>query len=357
VKIAVAASEMPHPQGTAAGRDLWAWCEAVRDLGHELDAWIWYRSPSSPDGPVPGWARYEPLEIGPLWRAHLRALLVPRNEAARIAWEPDPEAVIVADHLPSAAAVLGRDRSVVTLHYRAFADARSVGWVRPADLQTARAERRAARRADLVLAYSDRIGKRLPRNPHFVPITYPVPRDPLPIVDEPVAALMADWAWRPNLAALHRLLRLWPAVREALPSAVLVLAGRNLPVGHIGPIEGVEVLGPVAESTDVLSRAAVVAFPCPNSSGPKVKTLEALAYGIPVLTSPSGMEGIGPGNEALSDMTTGPRRFAARLAQLLADPEERRRLGAAGRAAVSECHAPVIAARTRIALFEEAFGL
>ncbi|MHB1710621.1 MAG: hypothetical protein ACYCV7_04355, partial [Acidimicrobiales bacterium] len=140
MKISLAASELPHPEGTAAGRDLWAWCDALVALGHEVDAWVWNRTDSSPTGPVPEWARFDPVDVGPLWRAHLRALLAPRNEAALGAWRPDPEAVAVADHIWSIGAVLGHPRSVATLHFRVLADARAVGRLTAANIQTARAE-------------------------------------------------------------------------------------------------------------------------------------------------------------------------------------------------------------------------
>ena len=355
MKIAVVASELPHPQGTAAGRDLWAWCSALGDLGHELDVWVWYRSSGSPEGPVPDWAHFEPLDIGPLWRAHLRALVKPRNEAARIAFEPDRDAVLVADHLPSVGAVLGRERSVVTMHYRALADARSVGRVRLTDVQAARAERRAGRMADLVLAYSERVGRGLAKHAHFVPMAHPVPDRPVAAVEAPVAALLADWSWPPNRVTLDRLLGLWPEVRRRVAGARLVLAGRNLPTDSLGPLAGVEVVGPVADSMEVLGRAAVVAFPCPNSSGPKMKTLEALALGLPVLTTAAGMEGIAPGVTGLSSMVADDADFARRLSELLCSPEERRRLGELGRDAVAVCHSPRAAALRRVELFARYF--
>ncbi|MHB8328242.1 MAG: glycosyltransferase family 4 protein [Acidimicrobiales bacterium] len=354
MKIAVVASDMPHPEGTASGRDLWAWCEAMLALGHELEAWIWHRSPLSPEGPVPEWARYEPVVVPPSLRAHLHALFFPRTEPVRGGWRPPPDAVAVADHLPSASAVLGFAKSVVTLHYRAMADARSLRRLRPADVQMARAEHRAARRADLVIAYSDRVGHGLAKPARFVPITCPMPERPVPGVDQPVVALMADWWWRPNRLALSRLLAMWPTVREAVPSARLLLAGRNLPSDTLGTMAGVEVVGPVANSIDVLGRAGLVAFPCPNSSGPKVKILEALAYGIPVVTSRAGVEGIvlPPGG---SPMIATNRDFAQRMIALLRSPEDRAQLGAAAREAVIVHHSPMAAARARLNAFTEAF--
>ena len=192
---------------------------------------------------------------------------------------------------------------------------------------------------------------------HVVPIAYPMPAEPLAPVEEPVAALLADWSWPPNGAALDRLLSYWPAVRERVPGARLLLAGRNFPAARMGQMAGVEVIGPVGDSAEVLGRTALIAFPCPDSSGPKVKTLEALAHGLPVVTSPAGLEGIGPDDDTLHEMAAADADFAERTAALLTHPEERRRLGALGRRVVAEVHAPEHAAQVRLALFHEAFGV
>ena len=357
MKIRVAASEMPHPHGTAHGRDLWAWCGALRSLGHDLEAWVWMRTDSSPDGPLPEWATYEPVDVGELWRAHLRALAVPRNEAALGPWRPDPDAVAVADHIWSIGAVLDHPHSVSTLHFRVLSDAWAVRRLRAHQIQTARAERRAGRHSRLVLAYSDRVGRHLPQPARVVPIAYPAPAESLPVVDAPVAAVLSDWKWPPNRRALGRLLTMWPRVQDRLPGARLILGGRHFPSDAVGAMPGVELVGNVTDSRDVLSRAALVPFPCPTSSGPKVKVLEAFAHGLPVVTTAAGLEGIALDAEVARPMVALKGQFVDHLAALFQDPEERGRLGKAARESVVLNHSPMAAAQARLAAFEDAFDL
>lgn len=355
VRISVAACELPHPEGTAAGRDLWAWCDGLLSLGHEVDAWVWYRSASSPKGPVPEWCRYEPFDPGSRWRSHARALLRPRQDAVRAGWSPAPDAVAVADHLWSFAAVAPFERSVATFHFRSLADAVATRRVVPADLQMARAERFAGRRAAVVLAYSDRVGRHLRQPAHVVPIAYPPPPQPVEVADAPVAALLADWSWPPNRVALGRLLGDWAEVRRIVPSARLLLAGRHIERAGIGHVAGVETLGPIGSAADLLAQAGVIAFPCPPSSGPKLKVLEAMAYGLPVVTSRWGAEGV-LGPPGSGPVVAGRRTFAATLAALLLDHRRRRDLGAAGRAAACTHHSPEAAALARVTVFTEAFA-
>jgi glycosyltransferase involved in cell wall biosynthesis len=352
VKVSVVAFEHPLPEGTAAGRALWTWCTGMVALGNELEVWSWY--PSPPRHPLPEWCHWRPLQHRSLWRAHLQGLMRPRHDSALAAWEPEDGAVAVADDVPSFAAVAPFDRSVITIHFRALADARALRSVRAPQVQLARAERHGGRRAGLVVAFSPRVGRHLRHPATFVPIAYPVPSEALPVVDEPVAALLADWSWPPNHRALQSLLAVWSEVRDAVPAARLLLAGRHLERASIGTLAGVETLGTVGSTTDVLARAAVVAFPCPPTSGPKVKVLEALAHGVPVITTPAGVEGlvIEPDDAVVVDR----RQFAQGLASVLSDPDRRSEMATRGRQSALLHHDAIPVARARLLAFDDAFS-
>jgi glycosyltransferase involved in cell wall biosynthesis len=84
--------------------------------------------------------------------------------------------------------------------------------------------------------------------------------------------------------------------------------------------------------------------------------LEALAHGVPVVTTPAGVEGLCLAEDEGAVVVDGGG-FAQALAKLLADPDERRRLGATGRAAMVAHHAPVPAARARVAALRDALGI
>jgi glycosyltransferase involved in cell wall biosynthesis len=346
MKLALVSRHLPEPEGTATGRALWALASGLLAEGHAVDVCSWW--PEPPERDLPPWCEWRPLPPEARLPMKLRALLRPRWDAARVPWRPNSGAVAVADE-PLSFPVVARHRpSVLTLHYLARLDARAVGRPGPADYQDMRAQRRDARSADVVLAYSERVAGAagVPAVP--VPVAYDPPDDGLEPVEEPVAALVANWEWPPNRVALANLLDAWPRVREVVAGARLLLAGRSFERLRIGHLPGVEPLGPVLRSVDVLARAAVLAFPCPASSGPKIKVLEALALGIPVVTTPAGAEGVHvtAGESILVSPLDG---FAGALAAALSDPGRRAAVGAAGRRAVIEHHAPRPAARARVA--------
>jgi glycosyltransferase involved in cell wall biosynthesis len=258
---------------------------------------------------------------------------------------------VVADDPPSFPAIGRATEAAVTFHFLTRLDARATGRRHGEDVQHARMERTVAQRAARVLAYSPRVAAALGRGT-FVPMALRVP-ERLALVDEPVAALVADWSWPPNRWALDRLLGAWPAVRAQVPAARLLLAGPGDP--SIGTIAGVEVLGRVERSEDVLSQAAVLAFPCPPSSGPKVKVVEALGAGLPVVTTDSGIEGVVTGGATVAAVAPADvDGFAASLAGALGDPAGRAALADTAVVAITAAHAPRPAARTRVAVLGQA---
>jgi glycosyltransferase involved in cell wall biosynthesis len=337
----------PVREGTATGRVLLATCEGLRTEGHEVDLWSW--GPDPPTTDLPEWCRWWVMPAQPWLPKRVRALLQPRSEVTLGGWAPRPGSIPVADDPVSFPAVRPFQHSVLTQHYLTKLDTRAMRRFELRDVQDLRAERRNARQAGLVLAYSTRVANAIgvPATP--IPIAYPVPTETLPLVDRPVATMLADWRWPPNRYALRRLLAVWPDVRDRVPDARLLIAGRHLDHSAVGTIPGVEVMGAVAHSTDVLGRSAVLAFPCPATSGPKVKVLEAMAFGVAVVTSPGGAEGIGDGPEPAPGLVSAaPDAFASELARVLGDPALRAELAAAGRAEVTRVHAPQAAARARV---------
>jgi glycosyltransferase involved in cell wall biosynthesis len=345
VKIEVVTYHLPHPDGTATGRHVFAIWDAMRAMGHDVSAWCWGRAPEGLE--PPSWVRSSPFHDPGGWRRKPATLLHPRGGLASVGWEPSPDAVVWAEEPESYAAVARAERRGVTIYHSEVLDAMALRRPRPEVIQSIRAERHVVRRSSVAIAFSPRVA-RVTGVKNLCPVTLPIPAEPLDVVEEPVAVMIADWAWPPNQAALRRLLDHWSMVREEVPAARLLVAGRGLsdPLA----VDGVEVLGEVAQARDALSRAAVLAFPCPPTSGPKMKVLDALAWGLPVVTTVSGVEGIklAEGTVAVAD----EKDYFATLVEVLKDPDRRLLMATAGRADVLASHRPEQAAAARLALIE-----
>jgi glycosyltransferase involved in cell wall biosynthesis len=102
--------------------------------------------------------------------------------------------------------------------------------------------------------------------------------------------------WRPNLDGVRLLLeRVLPAVRAAEPSASLWVVGRNPPDWlrrQAAALPGVELHGSVPDVRPFLDRCALMVVPLRIGGGSRLKILEALSSGTPVVSTRVGAEGL-----------------------------------------------------------------
>jgi succinoglycan biosynthesis protein ExoO len=116
----------------------------------------------------------------------------------------------------------------------------------------------------------------------------------------------------------------WPAVRNALPAATLLVAGA---VGEMFPAAppGIRILGHVPDLAPLYGTAGVVISPLRGGSGLKIKLIEAMAQGKAIVATTTTLQGVedvvGPAVSVADD----PAVFAAAIIALLIDDELRRR--------------------------------
>jgi polysaccharide biosynthesis protein PslH len=137
----------------------------------------------------------------------------------------------------------------------------------------------------------------------------------------------------PNVDAARRLKdAIFPLVRARHPRSSLYIVGENPPSEFDADDGAVVVTGHVPDLAPYIARAAVVAVPLRLGSGMRVKVLEALAAGKPVVASPLAIEGLGvvDGEQLLTAETDD--EFAERISLVLGDEALRARLGADARA-------------------------
>jgi glycosyltransferase involved in cell wall biosynthesis len=119
---------------------------------------------------------------------------------------------------------------------------------------------------------------------------------------------------------------------------------------HLPNCSGVEWRGTVSSASDFLRELGVLLYPLTAGSGTKIKVLEALALGIPVVTTPHGAEGLG----GLGGVTieTEDALLAAATSALLGDLQARRSVGMAASKTFTEHHTPRSAAGPVLELYE-----
>lgn len=113
--------------------------------------------------------------------------------------------------------------------------------------------------------------------------------------EAPTIVMIGTMTWYPTSSAAIRLLeRLWPRIKEKVPNAKLKIVGydaRSVLKDYLN-IEGVEVFENVPEIEPYFKMGSVFVYAPGRGSGMKIKILEAMLFGIPVVTTSEGSEGL-----------------------------------------------------------------
>jgi glycosyltransferase involved in cell wall biosynthesis len=127
-------------------------------------------------------------------------------------------------------------------------------------------------------------------------------------------------------------------LRSRRPDVSFAIVGRDPPpdVVSLGSLEGVEVAGRVPDLRPWLAEAQVVVAPLLSGGGTKLKVVEAMAAGRPVVATSVGVEGIdGQHGEHLL-VADGSDAFAITVEKLLDDRARAARIAARAKALVTE---------------------
>jgi len=128
----------------------------------------------------------------------------------------------------------------------------------------------------------------------------------------------------------------WPAVKRQCPALRLTIAGRTpAPSVRALAADDIAVTGTVDDVRMYYSRALAVVVPLRIGSGTRLKILEAMAAGTPVVSTRLGAEGLGVTNELNILLAETAEDFAGALARIGAVPALRAQLIRAGHDMVS----------------------
>lgn len=156
---------------------------------------------------------------------------------------------------------------------------------------------------------------------------------------QPALLLVGDFSYEPNKeGAEFFVTKVWPEVRSKMPTAQLWLVGAKPDPNMLewNGKEGIVVTGAVAEVSPYLAQAAVSIVPLLVGTGTRLKILEALGAGVPVVTTRIGVEGIEAKNEADLLIADTAEDFASACLRLLQDSALRQHLAESGKALVRE---------------------
>lgn len=203
-----------------------------------------------------------------------------------------------------------------------------VGVVGPADEALVRSADPTLRVVEVPSFAPDRIAETPPEN-----VRCDVPRPTLVWISSnaPFSRMSFGWFWQ----------HVWPRLGSARTSCELVVAGQISEFARQCGANGdpaVTVLGTVPDVSALYARAAVALAPYYYGAGIKIKVLEALAHGVPVVTTSPGLSNtrLVPGVDVT--VADSGSAFADSIRTLLGSPSDRTRLAEAGLAYVRTWH-------------------
>jgi glycosyltransferase involved in cell wall biosynthesis len=130
-----------------------------------------------------------------------------------------------------------------------------------------------------------------------------------------------------------------PRVREQIADATLTIAGAHpRPALRALVSDGIDLHADVPHMLPYFQRAAVFVHPHHGGSGIQNKVLEAMASGCPVVTTPTGLQGIEAVHGVHAMVGTTPAELAEHVVTLLRDPQRCAQMAAAARYLMEATH-------------------
>ena len=134
-------------------------------------------------------------------------------------------------------------------------------------------------------------------------------------------------------AMRYFLAEIYPMIQEQVPDVSLTVTGSTSNVNLAGlPLnESVHLSGYVDDIRPLVASAWICVVPIRKGGGTRLKILEAMALGTPVVTTLKGAEGLDVTHSHDILIANEPKEFASQVLCLLRDPALRRRLAANAR--------------------------
>ena len=176
--------------------------------------------------------------------------------------------------------------------------------------------------------------------PNGVDGDYFAPNDE--VYDPNVIAFVGRMDYYPNQQCMFDFCAdVLPRVQARRPDTRLYIVGAepSPAVRKLGELPGVRVTGSVPDVRPYLRRAALMVAPLNIARGTQNKILEAMAMGVPVVTTPTAAGGVDAKAGEHFFVARGPEEQASAVLRILEDSGERRRVSMAGRRRMLTHHA------------------
>lgn len=144
--------------------------------------------------------------------------------------------------------------------------------------------------------------------------------------------------WMPNQDGMKWFLdKVWPLINEKHPALKCFLAGRYMPEWlKTGYKPNIEVIGEVPQAHAFIHSKSIGIVPLLSGSGIRIKIIESMALGKPIITTSIGAEGINYTTKKNILIADTAEDFAEAVSRCVADKQFSLQLGRAARKLIEE---------------------
>jgi len=150
---------------------------------------------------------------------------------------------------------------------------------------------------------------------------------------------VTNFEWLQNQEATELLIKkVWPHIKKAFPKARVWIVGRKIPkwVKDESKKEDILITENIADARDAYKSAALMVAPIKGAGGTRLKILEAMAAGLPVVSTKVGVAGLHLKNGVNVLIADNPKEIAEKALMILKNEKMAKSIGEAGRAHVEK---------------------
>jgi glycosyltransferase involved in cell wall biosynthesis len=166
---------------------------------------------------------------------------------------------------------------------------------------------------------------------YYTPIRRPDPA--------PTLLLIGTMHYYPNIdATLYFFETMFPALHQAIPNLKVLIVGHLPPpeIQALGKLPGVTVTGSVPDVRPYLARSWLLTVPLRLGGGTRLKIVEAMAAGLPVVSTTVGAQGLEKADADALAIADTPAAFVQTTLRLLNNATERERRSQCGRVVIEK---------------------
>lgn len=172
---------------------------------------------------------------------------------------------------------------------------------------------------------------------------------------------VTNFEWLQNQEATRLLVEeVWPKIKRRYTNAKVWIVGRKMPewLKNLSKKDdSFEITENISDARDAYRRASIMVAPIEGSGGTRLKILEAMAAGLPVISTSVGVAGLKLKDKVNALIADSPAKIAEYALMLLSDDRLAKKIGEAGQKHVQKffdwktivkLHDPIYKSLTRI---------